>query len=362
MRELERAEFQNCIKTNKHTFSSLYAPVMPKFQIWVYPIVASLMLSCAVTVSNKLAAIQGMVSISVSKACAYLAVGEDAVWAPLVADDRAEPTVDEIARVDPRTNQIIERISLSGRYLIRDTAVGAGAVWVSTIGQPPTIHKIDPESNKVIAKIELPRVGSDGVRARVAAGDGAVWVVVTGHDEIFRLDPQTSRVVGKVRIAGKFPYHSFGGIAVGEGAVWIRHLNGVSRIDPRTNREVGMIPMQRPSTVGVNIAAGAGGVWTANNLGPIYRIDPRINQVVAEILVEPLSPGAIMAVGENTVVASPWGNRAEGAWIAVIDPKTNKVARRIPFGTDWPYSVAVGKDSIWACGFGQIWRIPLAPL
>jgi DNA-binding beta-propeller fold protein YncE len=282
------------------------------------------------------------------------------VWAPLIVSDGVFPTVYEIARVDSQTKQILARISLSGPYQITGAAAGAGALWVATGGRPPIIHRVDHKSNKVTAKVD---VGVRGLRreASVIAGDGAVWVAVNTHDEVFRLDPQTARVTAKIRIGGRYQHNS-GGAAVGEGGVWIRHHNWVSRIDPNMNREIAVIPIPPISAVGISIAAGAGGVWVANFLGPIYRIDPRTNQIVATIPVESRSAGMIMAVGENTILASPWGNRTEGAWLTLIDPKTNTTARNIPFGADWPYSVAVGKDAIWACGFGQFWRIPLASL
>jgi YVTN family beta-propeller protein len=131
-----------------------------------------------------------------------------------------------------------------------------------------------------------------------AVGKDAVWLAGNTIDRrILKLDPQTARVVATVNLPVA-PRR----VAVGEGAVWVTGEidNVVFRIDPRDNRVVARIPIGRG---GSGIAAGGGSVWVANELdGTITRIDPGTNRVTETIRVGG-SPRDLVVAGGNVWVA-----------------------------------------------------------
>jgi len=338
---------------------------MKRLPIPAFLLLAGLKIGCAAAVQGTPPAVPGMISIPETEECRYLAVGEGAVWTAV----KAVGWHTSLARIDPQTNQVVARIPLP-RGIVTDIAVGEDAVWVAAGDRPPTVYKIDPRINRVVADLSVGPSPFFSPRrtARIAAGEGAVWVMIDAYGDIFRIDPQTSQVVATIPVGGRVGPGE-GGVAVGEGAVWFHHDSGVSRFDPLTNRVVAKIPVgKRPPLLGgKSIAAGRGAVWVATFLpGAIHRIDPQTNQVVASISVESLALGGVpaMVAGEGAILAGFMGFRT-GDWIAEIDPKTNVIARKIPFGTggrDRDYSLAVGEGAVWTCRFGQVWRFPLASL
>jgi hypothetical protein len=85
-----------------------------------------------------------------------------------------------VLRIDPGTNKIVARIPLP-LVPIRIT-LGAGAVWVTAqhmvskgrTSVDATVYRIDPDSNRIVARIPLHTRAVDGII--VAHGD--VWVAV----------------------------------------------------------------------------------------------------------------------------------------------------------------------------------------
>ena len=73
-----------------------------------------------------------------------------------------------------------------------------------------------------------------------ASGFGSVWVAVYGTGRLVRIDPRSNRVVARIRIArGICP------IVVAAGSVWVASdmTNMLYRIDPRRRRIVARIPV-----------------------------------------------------------------------------------------------------------------------
>jgi YVTN family beta-propeller protein len=140
-----------------------------------------------------------------------IAFGHGALWV-MTATSRIE-------RIDPDTNSVLDRISLSGvgqtNWGGAAVAVGAGAVWTST-DVTKTLWKIDPATGEFSGRVRLgrPAVG-------VAFGEGAVWVV--GNDgTLLRVDPKSERVVRTIRLGVYAAQESaWAPVAVGQGAVWV---------------------------------------------------------------------------------------------------------------------------------------------
>ena len=127
-----------------------------------------------------------------------------------------------VARVDPRTNLVVETIPVGKAP--RFIAAGGGAVWTLNQGDG-SVSRIDPKTNKVVATIE---VGVPGGGGEIAVGEGSVWVTAFEFP-LSRIDPSTNTVVQQ--------FFGEGGdaVRVGLGSVWLSNLEAgnVWRIDPR---------------------------------------------------------------------------------------------------------------------------------
>src|SRR3954447_24781504 len=111
---------------------------------------------------------------------------------------------------------------------IPSSAVAArGAVWVALMADGK-LAKVDPASNKVVARI---RVGASPLD--VTYGANSLWVANGGSATVSRVNPRTQKVVATIRV-GIRPFS----VAYGAGAVWVANLSGgtVSRIAPTRNR------------------------------------------------------------------------------------------------------------------------------
>jgi streptogramin lyase len=192
---------------------------------------------------------------------------------------------------------------------------GAGGVGPSA----PAAATAPPGSSSGLSlagRVRLP-----GQPAAVAAGEGAVWVLLAGN-RLLRVDPERHRVTGSVDLAP--PGEGGFGIPliVGEGAVWVRAREGTEvtlRIDPVSLRETARFD-------GHAVAAGSGALWSyccrrgSEFLG-LGRTDART-----------LHPGTPLRLAD-----------ADG--------------RRQPVGR-----FAVGEGAVWVQGAQdqRVWRVPLA--
>jgi streptogramin lyase len=119
-----------------------------------------------------------------------LAFGYGSLW---VVNHRTA----RISRLDPRTGKATATIGvrLPGEGLFEgpeQVAAGLGGVWVT---QPDVVTRIDPRTNRVVARIRFPR---NSEPATFALGPDALWIV--GPKQIFRIDPGTDRIVASARI------------------------------------------------------------------------------------------------------------------------------------------------------------------
>lgn len=203
---------------------------------------------------------------------AGLAAGAGGLW---VGDTRRQ----KLVRLDPdlqggnRTAQVgpAEQDTI-GSSIANPVAVGEGAVWVGR--GYGALARVDPRTVEVVDDVP---VGNDPVAA--ATGAGAVWVVDYDDGTLARVDPQSANAVAWTTQVGQAPV----ALALGEESVWVAssQSDSVSRVDPENGAVTAAIPVGRHPT---GIATGAGAVWVANNLdGTVSRIDPGTNQVDATI-------------------------------------------------------------------------------
>jgi hypothetical protein len=148
----------------------------------------------------------------------------DTVWA-------SDPSRNDVVRIDEHLGRVVRRIH-TPKTPTRLAADG-NAVWVAardwidagyardTRGTTPAVWRIDPGTNKIVARIPLPLVP-----IRITLGAGAVWVTAqrmvskgrTSVDAtVYRIDPDSNRIVARI------PLHTraVDGIIVAHGDVWV---------------------------------------------------------------------------------------------------------------------------------------------
>jgi hypothetical protein len=194
-------------------------------------------------------------------------------------------------------------------HSVGGVAVGAGSAWVG-LGRKgrPVVVRIDLVTNEIVGQIPVHGAPS---RKQIAATDDAVWIASPGRLE--RIDPATNTVAATAALPGR----SVSAIAADASAVW-----AITSVD-------------------------AGGEWT----GTLVRVDPRTNDVVAEIPLGPQVAGyedeVIIGAGSVWVLGIRWiveEDAEYGSDLIRIDPVTNAVAARIPVGG---FHMVMGVDEVW---------------
>jgi virginiamycin B lyase len=242
-----------------------------------------------------------------------LAFGHGSLWA---LDGKSS----SVLRIDPQANRVVASIPLGEATQGSAASVGivatSDAVWVANrwgTTQTPdgSVVRIDPQSNRIVARVSLGASPEDGGPTGITAGSGAIWVGVPSTNSVFRIDPASDSVVAevpKLKCAG-------GQLAADEPSVWVADCTAVHRIDTATNAIARTIPMPRATGQGaLGIAVGFGSVWV--QAGPLVRIDP--------------ASGAVLGV---LPLQDVWN--------------------------DCAYSIAFGFDSVWVRQHDRVVRIRL---
>jgi hypothetical protein len=224
-------------------------------------------------------------------------------------------------------------------------AAGGGSVWVavqSRAGGEDFVARVDPATNEMTQRIPV------GFPESVAIGDGSLWIGVPGA--IQRVDPETGRLIAKIRGAG-------GELTFTSGAMWgTASATSIARIDPSTNEIVATIPLDLPG--GGSIIRGpvgtADAIWVITALesgtagvanGQLLRIDTTTNSVAARIDLEVASPA--LAVGEGEAWVARWD--ADRSYLTRIDTGTDRADDPILVEGGWtPFAVGAGR--LWLLG------------
>jgi YVTN family beta-propeller protein len=235
-----------------------------------------------------------------------LAIGEGALWA-------TDPGSNAVLRLDLRSGRT-DSIPLGEGVKPESIVIVDGAVWVGS-GSDAKVRRIDPARREVVAEIRLGEDEEVDHAVRLTAGGGSIWAVeFFGDYELHRIDPATNTVAARIEDIGDGAVT----VAYGEDAVWVAsvHDGRVHRIDPAT-LEIVASPQVGRQPFGV--AVGDGGVWVANRRDEsVARVDPNTNRLVATIPVS----------GEPYWVAVAGGSVWVGAGESLvrIDPQTNQIA------------------------------------
>jgi len=225
--------------------------------------------------------------------------------------------------------------------------VGAGSVWVSD--RTSGLLRIDPTTNTQVDKFERVFGGAPVV------GEGAVWVPsgTPFYNSLLRVDPQahTFIQIPTGPSADEWPVAA----VVTPGAVWVGNHHGgpLVRVDPRTNKVVATIPWSGPTLGGIYHTATDGStIWvTGTRTTDAAEVDVAANAIVRRIDVPNGTCGGIDVGASSVWVASgydqPYPCWQRQNWgVSRIDRSTGRVTR-IDIGGR-PIDVRVGLGSIWA--------------
>ena len=293
-------------------------------------------------------------------------------------DHTATVVPNSVAKIDPRTNDVVEVIGV-GRFPGKVVS-GEGFLWVVNV-EDETLSRIEPGSG------EADLVG--GLRLRQPAGltaDGGRGVFVGSFEDngVVRVDPESLEVLERFTAPG--PTATF--LAAGAGSLWITQpppgfqgavpssitrmslLNG--RIERRFTVPVGVLPGQ--------IAFGGNAAWVANvGDGTVWRIDAASNRVqrirvgsqptdvavgFGSVWVPCLGRNsvwrldaatgnvqAVIRAGEESLALAigadaVWVTNQADRTVSRIDPRTNEVAETIQLGFN-PHGIAFADSAVW---------------
>jgi streptogramin lyase/tRNA A-37 threonylcarbamoyl transferase component Bud32 len=219
-----------------------------------------------------------------------VAVGFDSVWA--VSRD-----TDSLYRLDPLEGTEPLQIPLGDGADPRDVATGGRWVWVTEAGAQE-VARLDPKTNELSGRVPL------GTEPRaIATGDGFVWVTNIRAASVSRIDPDGPERVGSPIPVGELPND----IAVGEGGVWVTsNLNGtVTELDSEGEIvgepvKVGGLPR--------GIAANLKYVWVAlGDDDSVIRLDPATRELVGEPTAVDADPSDV-ALGRHAAWVTSEGD------------------------------------------------------
>jgi streptogramin lyase len=248
---------------------------------------------------------------------------------------------------------------------------GRGSLWVLTCDRGCTgearhstgrIIRVDPRTARVVASAPIPRP------LTIAVGVDGLYATDFERDTIRRIDLRSLRVTGRLKLRLPFRFSARDNaflpqtVAVGRRAVWVDSDRGaLVGADSRLRRIVAslrMPPDAAGDTVG-GVAAGAGGVWLAESLAGVYRVDERTSRIDARIRVSLAAgkfdateifptAGRILALG----VKASGGVLTQRNVLARIDPNHNRVEGISPLPSG-QLVAATGAGSLWVARVGR---------
>ena len=133
-------------------------------------------------------------------------------------------------------------------------------------------------------------------------------------------------------------------IEFGFGALWATQGNKLLRIDA-TNNNLAEVELEGATTRQRTVAVGEGAIWIADaGKGGIFKVDPRINGVVALFSAPLLSSQGTIGVGEGAV----WVVTAEDAekTLTRLNAESGAVEAKVSLPSSGA-GVTVAYDSVW---------------
>jgi len=280
--------------------------------------------------------LQPSATFKIGKTADWVLVTDDAVWV-----GGSKPY--SVQRIDPSTNKVVAKIRLSGE-VCSGLTFGFGSVWVPVCGKSPTLARVDVKTNEISAILPF---GTAGAEAGITASSDSIWIVPDKKGTLTRIDPQSNAVRQRIAI----PPGSYNPL-FSDGMIWITGVDSsvLTVVDASSGDVLTSLPVGPEPRF---LTSGDGSIWTLNQGdGTMSRVDTSTRKVIATIPVGIPGVGGEICYGANSVWAAKFGIP-----LTRIDTKTNKVSRQwVGRGGD---ALRFGHDSIWLTDYhrGLLWRI-----
>lgn len=222
---------------------------------------------------------------------------------------------------------------------------GKGNVWVTDLGAPGSVVRIDPREGTF--RDYMGYGGGHGIVVDIT--DGTVW-----FSSMFRLDPETG-LAESYDVKGGPPVRAVTHIFDSKGDLWMASLAGgvLSKWDRKTDSIIYWdVPILRSRPYGI-IMDHNDKVWFGeyHNSG-VARFDPE-SETFTHYQLDDFLPTNMRRPGvdsKNHIWIATWGSRGmqEGALYG-LNPETGEVIkRRVDIAYANPYTVAADEyDNIW---------------
>ena len=185
----------------------------------------------------------------------------------------------------------------------------------------------------------------------VEIADDAVWVASSNPASVHRIDPRTNKEVAVIPMPGD----PCAGQVTGFGSLWVPLCgkpNALARVDTANNRISAILPIGPAGDEG-GITASGDSIWiVVDNTGTLVRIDPTTNQARQKIAIAAGSYNPCFS--EGTV----WITSVAGSVLTAVDASTGGVIATIAVGPK-PRFLTAGPGSIWTLnqGDGTVTRV-----
>jgi streptogramin lyase len=284
----------------------------------------------------------------------WLVGTDDAVWLSAGTD---------FDRLDPATGKQNGGVHVPGGLCLRPV-YAFGALYSATCYADDGLVRIDPEKPEVTDTVRLPVTGFYNEEGTIAAGEGAIWVVVDGKGceacMLVGLDPQTLKTTDEIDLD-----QGAESVAVGNGLVWVTdsERNRVLRIDPGTDEVVGETKV---GGLPRYLAIDSNGVWVLNALeGTVMQLDQETGEVMKTIEADMAGAGGSITVGEGslwvrgTLTLLKQIDSATGEIVAQYGPDSGGGDSLVRDGVLWVSAVSeLGHGT--EAGSGIVYRLALS--
>ena len=215
--------------------------------------------------------------------CQGIGITEDAVWACAKSDT--------LIRIDPDTNSIVATVEVKDKLPEQGRLVSAaGRLWVIT-DAGERLTPVDLESNEPSQPVKL-----DSKCIDLSVAGSTLFATCPFDDRVLKIDAKTGKVVGDVELAGAR------NSSVGAD-LWVGYDGGVAQVDTKA-LEVKAVYEGDPS-VGGAIFATPNAVWFRSPGDPILTlVDPRADRIVETIKARNLPSGGDVIVTAGSVWAT----------------------------------------------------------
>jgi outer membrane protein assembly factor BamB len=233
-----------------------------------------------------------------------------------------------------------------------------GSVWVGDTKNLQVL-RVDPRTHEVQARI---RTGGDtnafGGDPIVNSGAGAVWAIARspsndGGHRVLRIDPETNRVTARVTLPARQAPVVFD-VQIAEGRPWVITTAGVIELDPATARPRGFVAVDQPAGEPGPIWSIIAGkqLWVLTRSATIDRYDLGNGRKVASDPVPVTGAVGVVPTDKGPLYALPNGE------LALVDDAGKQVWRRqvgttstppvVLGGTVWVHAsdTAAGRDRL----------------